>query len=273
MVHLAWHLATLSVLTALPTALAKPPSGGPPSGGPPSEFQQALDPTDGEGDDEDGYEVDVPRKYVPPPKMKTHHPMKIPLTYEQFREHINLDRNGGKFVFAKFYIPNPKDLSLTAHFHRLSQIFHDSPDLDLLSIDCTHVPEICEKVGISTLPYLLYWDHDSDENGTMYEGYHTIQDMKNFIEEELGAQIRSCDFHHKTMCSPRERGYLQDWEKRLEVHVADNHLHEVERELKRLDKALKVKLTIHERHVLQWEVSMCVRLKKHIQGKLSKDEL
>mmetsp|Transcript_23795 Transcript_23795/g.45359 ORF Transcript_23795/g.45359 Transcript_23795/m.45359 type:complete len:279 (+) Transcript_23795:97-933(+) len=278
MVHLAWRLATLSVLTALPTVHARPPSGAPSDGEMVSaEDDASEDQQLAEGEDPDDQQVDDGRPkriYKPPPKFRPHHhqPMKIPHHYDEFMDMINLDRNGGKFIFAKFYIPNPGD-TLSPHFHRLSMIYRDSADVDIISVDCEVHPQICETLGIQTIPYLLYWDHDSDVNGTMYEGYHTIQDMKAFIEEELGAYPRECDFHHKKMCSPRERAYLKDWEDKLAVHVPDNHLKEVERELKRLDKALKVKLTISDRHTYQWEVSMCVRLKKHIQGKLTKEEL
>lgn len=274
MVLAAWSLATLSLLTVLPIMLAGPPSPTTPgSDGEDADQQVATE------DDPEDQQVDdgLPKRvYKPPPKFRPHHHqvVKVPEHYDEFMKMIDLERNGGKFVFAKFYVPLPVGADqLSPHFSRLASIYKDSPDVDIISVDCEQMPDICTAMGINALPYLLYWDHDSDVNGTMYEGYHTIQDMKSFIEEELGAYPRECDFHHKKMCSPRERAYLKYWEDHLAPHVPDNHLNEVETELKRLDKALKVKLTIPERHTLQWEVSMCVRLKKHIQGKLAKEEL
>lgn len=265
MVCLARHLATFVLLTGLSEVRTQTEEDMPEIAG------VSHDNAGGEGEevaaeDADDQQVDdrPVRTWTPPPKLKYPHPMKIPESYDHFMNMVNLERNGGKFVFAKFYIPSPYD-DLFHHFQRLSHIYRDSPDIDILSIDCQEAPKICETMGINSIPYLLYWDHDSDVNGTMYEGYHTVQDMQAFIQEELQAFPRMCDFHHKTQCSPKERTYLNQWEHK--------NLDEIEVELRRLDKALKKKLTHDMRHTLQWEVSMCYRLKKHLQGKLREEEL
>ena len=115
----------------------------------------------------------------------------------------------GKNAFVKFYAPwcgHCKQLAPT--WHRLMDLYEDSPSVVIAKVDCTASKDVCVREGVRGYPTLRFYVLDeNDGKGQNYEEERDYEGLSSFVEKRFGSP---CSYRRQDLCSAREMEIMNE---------------------------------------------------------------
>jgi len=90
----------------------------------------------------------------------------------------------------------------------LAKEYETHPDIAIVDVDCTSDKNeaLCSKYGVRGYPTIKYFTGSTDALGDDYEGGRSLEDLQEFVKENLGP---SCGPNNLDLCDDAQKAEVE----------------------------------------------------------------
>ena len=133
---------------------------------------------------------------------------------------------------------------------QLGSEYESSSSVVVADVDCTVEQDLCSQYDVKGYPTIKYFNSESPEKGSDYNGGRSFDDLKKFVSETLEVK---CLLEDTTGCSEKEVSFLEKWKAKPKADVLA--------QFERLDKMMGEKMTLDLKKWLVQRLSILKQLK------------
>lgn len=94
---------------------------------------------------------------------------------------------------------------------QLASEYEGNPSIAIVDVDCTkdESKDVCSKYGVRGYPTIKYFTGSTDALGDKYEGGRSLDDLKKFVDENLGP---SCGPDNMDLCTEEQAAEIKKFQ-------------------------------------------------------------